>query len=245
MYRLTNEQLKHIQAYVDTAIDALANQGLTFSVDHDMAAWVQLMASSPGTVAVTPSFDPQHSHVHPENCFWSKLENREGKAVACLAMRLFVTDDILEDIRSWRLFFNREPVLDFHVLELVAPYNAPRLSGRVGYSGGFWMHPDLRGRQVSGVFSRAHRALALRHFDLDWACGLNVETPTRHTALKETFGFTGSFSCINGYFPGRRAEGRYQLAYTSRGDMLTLIKDDLAAAAQAETSVERETAAAE
>ena len=86
-------------------------------------------------MAVTPSFDPKHSQVHTGNAFWSKLTNEDGAVLGCLAARLFVTDHILNEIRSGRLFFDREPVIDFHVLDLVEPYNAPRISGRVGYVG--------------------------------------------------------------------------------------------------------------
>ena len=226
MSRLTDEQLTRIQSYLDRALEQLRDLGLGLVVDSDLGEWARFLRAAPGIAAVTTSFDPEHSYVHPGNSFWLRLHDRRDETVGCICFRLFLTDDILPLIRSWRLFFDRTPLLELHPLHLVNPSDIPIIAGRVGYAGGYWLHPDQRGKGLTRLLPRINRALGLRHFDADWVFGLNKDTANRAAMVRDSYGMPNRFSCIDGYFPPRGEDGSYQVVYVHRGEMLRLIYED-------------------
>ena len=132
MARFTDRQLDLLQAYVDKTVMAFGSAGLSFYVESDLAAWADTMRNAPSITAVSPSFDPEHSWLTPANSFWVCLRDGEGEVIGCICSRLFETDDMMQIIRSYRLFFDRKPVLDLRPLRLVAPDDVPIMSGRVG-----------------------------------------------------------------------------------------------------------------
>lgn len=227
MTRLSDEQLRKIQAYMERAIVEVEGMGLRPVVSSDMEAWAGFLAAAPSIAAVTTTFDPQFSYVHPGNCYWLSLRDSRDNVAGCICFRLFLTDDIITLIRSWRLFFDKAPLLEIHPLTLVNPSDIPIISGRVGYGGGYWLHPDYRGRGLSRLLPRMNRALGLRHFDVDWAFGLTKDSEDRATMITD-LGLPNRFSCIRGYFPPRGEHGVYQLIYAQRGEMLRLLYEDLA-----------------
>ena len=244
MSRLTDEQLSRIQAYVDRVIAELKLSGLSLVVGTDLGEWARFMRTAPGIAAVTTTFDPEHSYVHPGNSFWISLRDQAGAIVGCNCFRLFVTDDVLPLIRSWRLFFDRQPLLEMKPLRLVSPSDIPIISGRVGYGGGYWLHPSQRGKGLTRLVPRVCRALGLRHFDVDWVFGLHKETPGRTAMARESYGLPNQFPCIRGYFPPRGEDGAYRIAYIHRGEMLQLIYADAARPGSLTASTPGEEAAA-
>ena len=227
MARFTDRQLELLQTYVDKAIAAFEGAGLRFSVESDLAAWAEVMRAAPSITAVSPSFDPEHSWLTPANAFWVCLRDGSGQVVGCICSRLFETEDMMQVIRSYRLFFDRKPVLDLRPLHLVAPDEVPIMSGRVGYTGGYWLHPDWRGRGLSRLLPRINRALALRHFDLDWLFSLGRDTETWARVAREELAMPNRFSCFDGYFPGRGGHGQYAVFYADRGDLLSVVRTDV------------------
>ena len=230
MSRLNDQQLIHIQAYIDRAIGELRQLGLRLVVGSNLGEWARFMRDAPDIAAVTPSFDPEYSYVHPGNSFWLSLRDERDEIVGCVCMRLFVVDDVMPLIRSWQLFFDRQPLLEVHPLELVNCSDIPIIGGRAGYGGGYWLHPSYRGKGLTRLLPRINRALGLRHFDLDWVFGLNKDTAGRTAMLRESYGIANSFSLIRGFFPPRGAEGAYQLVYVHRGEILRLLYEDAARA---------------
>ena len=151
MARFTDRQLELLQAYVDKVVAAFDEAGLAFTVEGDLREWAETMRAAPSITAVSPSFDPDHSWLTPANSFWVCLRDGSGQVIGCICSRLFETDDMMQIIRSYRLFFDRKPVLDLRPLRLVAPDDVPIISGRIGYTGGYWLHPDWRGRGPYGI----------------------------------------------------------------------------------------------
>lgn len=229
MARFTDRQLDLLQAYVDKTDAAFADAGLQFSVESDLAEWAAVMRAAPSIAAVSPSFDPDQSWLTPANSFWVALRDEAGTVVGCICSRLFETDDMMQIIRSYRLFFDRKPVLDLRPLQLVAPDEVPIIAGRVGYTGGYWLHPDWRSRGLSRLLPRINRALALRHFDLDWLFSLGRDTETWARVAREELAMPNRFSCFDGYFPGRGGYGKYAVFYADRGDLLAVIRQDVEA----------------
>lgn len=227
MARFTDRQLELLQAYVDKVVAAFDEAGLAFTVEGDLREWAETMRAAPSITAVSPSFDPDHSWLTPANSFWVCLRDGSGQVIGCICSRLFETDDMMQIIRSYRLFFDRKPVLDLRPLRLVAPDDVPIISGRIGYTGGYWLHPDWRGRGLSRLLPRINRALALRHFDLDWLFSLGRDTETWARVAREELAMPNRFSCFDGYFPGRGEDGKYAVFYADRGDLLSVIRADV------------------
>lgn len=221
--RLTDDEYLHIQFLIDSLETDLAKIGMRVTVEDDFAEWVAFMETAPGIASVSSTFDPRHSVVTSANAFWIAIRDEVGDVVGCDCLRLFETDDFIEMIRSYRLFFDRKPVMRHRPLALRLPLDMPRLAGRVVYTGGLWVAPSHRGGGLSTAMPRLARALCLRHFAMDWLVGLVRDTPGRAAMGRERFGSLQSVPCFNGYFPPQDRDAAYRLNYTSRWQALQQI----------------------
>ena len=179
MSRLTDEEFLVIQEFIDRSRAELDRRGFTIEIDSDLSKWVRLMRRIPGNLDIASTHDPSKTYIHPANAFWviirerdqklmARLMRREPTIVACLCYRIVETDNIAEEIRTQRLFFDRKPILDFHPVELVEPDKLPVIGGKVGLAGGFWVHPKLRnhGDCPSCVKREARYDSAALHHDI-------------------------------------------------------------------------------
>lgn len=240
--RLTDDDLLEIQTFIDRARAELDARKLTLEVDSDLSQWVKLIKDAPGKVVVASTHDPSKSYVHPGNSFWvivrerdqqflDRLLRRERPIVACLCHRVIETDNIADDVRTHRLFFDRKPVLDFRPVQLALNPNVPVIRGRVGLAGGFWVHPRHRGSKLSNIVSRVTRILSLRHFDIDWSISLVRDTPRRKAMIHNTYGLAHSASLTRGYYPPYGYDLDMQMSYMSRQEMLDQVRAENALAA--------------
>ncbi len=240
--RLTDDDLLEIQMFIDRARAELDARKLTLEVDSDLSQWVKLIKDAPGKVVVASTHDPSKSYVHPGNSFWvivrerdqqflDRLLRRERPIVACLCHRVIETDNIADDVRTHRLFFDRKPVLDFRPVQLALNPNVPVIRGRVGLAGGFWVHPRHRGSKLSNIVSRVTRILSLRHFDIDWSISLVRDTPRRKAMIHNTYGLAHSASLTRGYYPPYGYDLDMQMSYMSRQEMLDQVRAENALAA--------------
>ena len=55
---------------------------------------------------MNPTFDPAHSDLKPNEAFWLQLNDDVGVA-ACVADRLFRTDDFVDELETGRLWYAR------------------------------------------------------------------------------------------------------------------------------------------
>jgi len=236
MSRLTDEDLLQIQTFIDRGRRTLEHQGFSIEIDNDLRKWVKLARRAPGAIGAMSTHDPERCHIHPGNAFWVIVrENarrwwrdplrRKGPIISCLCHRIIETQDILQDIRTHRLFFDKKPSLDFRPVNIVASDNMPVISGRVGLGGGFWVHPKYRGHTVAHTLSRLTRALSLRHFDIDWAIVLVKDTERRKSMI-QGIGVPNSVSVIKGYYPPHGADRDTQLGYMHRDEILRQISEE-------------------
>lgn len=245
MARLSDEDLREIQLSVDRALTELQRRRLTLEVDSDLSKWVELMRHAPGGIDIASTHDPAKSYVHPGNAFWVVVREREQSVlrrllhrnlpiVACLCYRVIETENIAEDIRTQRLFFDRKPILDFHPVEIVKSDNLPVVSGKVGIAGGFWVHPDHRGTKLSNIVSRLTRILSVRHFENDWHVSLVRDTTRRKAMIHNTYGVSHSVSITRGYYPPYGREYDMQMSYMHRDEMLRRVRQENADATKEE-----------
>jgi hypothetical protein len=235
--RLTNNDLIEIQTFIDRARAELDRRKLTLEVDSDLSKWVKLISDAPGKVVVASTHDPSKSYVHPGNAFWiivrerdhrfiDKLLRRERPIVACLCHRVIQTDNIAEEVRTHRLFFDRQPILDYRPVNVVLGDDTPVIGGKVGLAGGFWVHPSHRGSKLSNIVSRVTRVLSLRHFDIDWSISLVRDTPRRKAMIHNTYGLAHSVSITRGYYPPYGYDLDMQMSYMHRDEILDQIRSE-------------------
>jgi len=239
--RLTDDDLMEIQTFIDRARAELDRRKLTLEVDSDLSKWVNLIRYAPGKTVIASTHDPSKSYVHPGNAFWvivrerdrrliDRLLRRDRPVVACLCHRVIQTANIADEVRTHRLFFDRQPILDYRPVNIAIEDNTPIIGGKVGLAGGFWVHPRYRGSKLSNIVSRVTRVLSLRHFDIDWSISLVRDTPRRKAMIHNTYGLAHSTSITRGYYPPYGYDLDMQMSYMHRDEMLGQVRTENAAA---------------
>jgi hypothetical protein len=209
-----------------TYIRRLERDGLYVTISSDMAAWVRMMKAMPKTRVVNPTFDPDCSQLDASNSFWVRITDMADNPVACIANRLFVSDDYVGLIRSWRLWYDRGPT-QVRPLNIVLSDEVPFIEGRVGHHGGLWVHPGHRKRGLSYVLPRLTRALSLSTWDVAWHAGMVFGDLGDSGLPKWGYGYTDMALCIDGYFPVTDRDERVYMTYIDRPAMLQQARRDL------------------
>lgn len=242
MRYLTNEELISVQAFIDLYQSRLDALSLDLQVETDMAHWVSVMRQAPQIAAVNPSYDPARCRLTPYSAFWLNALSH-GRTVACIANRLFVTDDFVGLMRTGRLWSDRPAADRLRPAGLVPLRGRSPFAGRIGHHGGLWVHPDWRGRRLAVLLPRLTRALSLRQFAVDWHCGLTLEALAGHAVPIKAYGYSRQELCIDGHFPVTGRNDRVYLTSISRAEMLAQMDDAVIAAAL--TPGERDSVATE
>ena len=131
--------------------------------------------------------------------------------------------NLLDEVRSHRIFFNRKPILHHYPVVLCVDEEVPILSGHVGYTGGLWVHPDYRGRSISGIIARLCRNLSVHHFLIDWNVGFIADTPSRRNMGLEGYGMAHCAPLLKGTFPLSGEQRDMQMFYMSKEEILAQI----------------------
>lgn len=228
----TDDDLAEIQAFIDVQLKRLAAIGLHLEPDVDMQAYARFLGNVPLALPVPSTHDPERSYLHPGNAYWTKLVDEDGNIVGCNGQRMHETGNLFEDIRTHAFFKDRLPLIHHYPLAFYEDLEFPKLSGRISIGGGMWIHPDWRGghnalggSKIYGVYSPLVRAIALRHFKLDWYCAMYSIRPSR-TALGQTgAGFSNTVNLLKGLFPVQDREANIQFMWMSRVEMLQFIRE--------------------
>lgn len=127
--------------------------------EHNFATWGPLV----------PLFDSRHAQVPNETAFCLFAIDEHGEIVACQAARLFhlVDTDLRTQVELGALFYPLgEPPADERY-SLDVP-EANQISGKITYSGGLWVHPSARGKQLGSILPRISRAYAYGLWNSDY-----------------------------------------------------------------------------
>lgn len=223
---LFDNDLVETQTVIDHAVRRLAKLGLHVEIGDDFAKWVGFMDGVPDPLGVSSTFDPEISDIRNGSAFWVAVKDAEGGIAASHAHRVFDTPNFVEEVRTWRLF-SRIPRLDWQPVQIHNEARAIGISGKVGFGGGLWVHPDWRGEAISGLLSRFSRNLSLRHFGIDWYVGLMVDrTGFDHLGLA-VFGLAHNAMLMSGFYPGRNRQMDIQLLYISREEIIRQNADEI------------------
>lgn len=123
---------------------------------------------------LTSTFCPGVAGSDDSNGYVVLGRDQNGRVVTTHAVRRFDWQGttLKEEAESLRLFYSdpsqKSPGEFFRVF---AP-EAEEITGTVAYTGGVWIHPDVRGGGRAQFIARAARALALARWDVDWVCSL-------------------------------------------------------------------------
>ena len=118
MPTFSDRDLAEIQSFIDTQLNRLAAIGLSLEPESDMTAFSAFLSTAPDAHLVPSTHDPERSHVHPGNAYWTVLRNQHGEIVGCNGQRMYETDDLFEDIRTHAFFKDRLPVIRHYPLPL-------------------------------------------------------------------------------------------------------------------------------
>ena len=227
MYRLTDEQLRSIQAYIDKAEVEMSEIGLRLEISSDMEAWTRFMEGALEIARINTTYDPRYSNANSENCFWISAKDERDEIVGCVCDRVFRTDNFLDQIRNNLLFYDKKPIQRHVELDLVYPPNMQLLSGNVGHGGGLWVRPDYRGTGLSRYLPPLVRALALRHFDLDWNTVVTKNTANRKAMARDRLAYDQQYVCSVGYWPPYDENVEMQFHYIGRDGILAQVEENL------------------
>lgn len=230
----TDQELSYIQSFIDSQLTKLAAIGLELEPSDDMEAFAELLSDAPGAHEVPSTHDPKRSHLHAGNAYWTMLRDSDGQIVGCNGQRMHETTDLFEDIRTHAFFKDRLPVIRHYPLALYENLVFPQISGRISIGGGMWVHPRWRGRhsalagaKIYGIYSPLVRAIALRHFKLDWYCAMYGTTASRTSLGRIGAGFPNAVKLLNGMIPLLDRELDVQFMWMSRTEMLQYIFDSV------------------
>lgn len=225
--RLIKQDFADIQAHIDLTRERLDAYGLTLHVDHDMHAFVDYIGRQEDTHGVPSSHNPKKCYLHPGNSFWVYVRHTAtGDIIGCQAQRLIVTEDFIHDCLAQTLFEDITPSLDASPIGTDDAVQV-LIGGRVMYGGGLYIRPDWRSKGLL-IFNRVSRTIALRHFQADYFCGLQMNSPRRRAMALTGFAFAHVVPFIKGGLPGKPQADDVQLSWSSRQEWMETIRRELA-----------------
>jgi hypothetical protein len=151
---------------------AARDRGVFLSLSTDFELLREVNAHNQGSWhGLAPSFDCAYGGIDRTCGFWLIGRDESGAIVTTQAARFFDmgSDSLADYLTSLRLFYPR-PAEQKLAEEscIVASEAAAQIGGRVVYSGGTWIHPEYRKRQMPMILPRISRALALTLWDTDY-----------------------------------------------------------------------------
>jgi len=218
------------QAFLDRAVDALARNGFSLRLDHNLYSWRhyvrEVMRDHPKTAMIaSTTFDPDHSTFTKAHCYWIEVEDTALQRVGCIACRMFSTDDYLQLVRSQRLWSDKDFEFKREAVRLIAP-SLPLLSGMIGHHGGLWIEPEFRRNGLSVFLPRICRALSIRQWAVDWHCGSVLDHLVARGVPTRKYGYPHCVPLIDGYLPHMQQEGKLWLTYISQEEMLQQLSEE-------------------
>jgi GNAT superfamily N-acetyltransferase len=224
--RPTVDELTLVQRYVERVRNRACQRGLALHLDNDVDAFVDFLGAQEATHGVSSIHDPAHSYITPDNFLWMRIDDG-GTGVCCHAIRLVETDDLIAEVLTHRIFGNLAATLDFQDVELYPEAWQIDIAGRVVIGGGLWVHPGHRGRDYSALFRKLLRVVAIRHFRLDYYASFIRNTNSRKAWVLGSYGSPNAIPLLHGYYPPYRRPLDVQLAYASRPEILSRIREEL------------------
>ena len=208
---ITHEPKVLLRTLFDRGEKAVAERGIRLTVHDDMALLGERHREFPDLARDRPlpsQLDVAYCALPPGRAFWIEGIDAGGRTVLTHACRLFdwSDTDLEAEGLALRIFYDHperhaRPGRD---LTLASPMPV-RITGRVAYVGGLWVHPDLRRRGLAGIVPRLGRGAAHARWAPDFGFSHVVDT-LLDAGLDEVYGYRNRHR-------GLRFRNRYDRAY--------------------------------
>jgi hypothetical protein len=176
MQPLTDAEFVVVQRFSQMMSEKIAGVGVDVHVESNFKEYASLRRSLSPDEVLSPTWDPDYSNLTFHNSFWLRAVDAQGQTVATMAQRFLDTpSSFLEEILAERLWHDRGRA-DVHgrfgVVDCAA---AEHLRGRIGHSGGLWIDPRWRKRNLSGLLDHLSRGLLLKNFWFDHTTAVIID----------------------------------------------------------------------
>jgi hypothetical protein len=188
---LAPEDFAIAEAFCDLMLEKLARTGVKVTIESDFEEFVRLRLDASPETPMNTTYDPARVALSLRNAFWFRVRDAEGALVAMIAHRAFDTVDLFHDIASVRLWHDRPAPAAPYVFRALDLEAARGIRGRVAHSGGLWIHPDWRKRNLSGHLDHLGRALMVRNFWFDHMTAFIVDKLAATGIGIRQYGFPG------------------------------------------------------
>lgn len=167
MTPLSSTDFVTVQRFCQMMSEKIAAVGLDVFVETDFREYMRLRRELAPDAVLNPTYDPDYSDLTLHNSFWLRAVDPVGNTACTMAQRVIDTDCFLDEIRTMRLWHDRGRTDVRGWVEVVECAEAEALSGRIGHSGGLYIAPPWRRRNLSGLLDHLSRGLLLKNFWFD------------------------------------------------------------------------------
>lgn len=180
-----------LDSFFSVALAWIREQGFDMDIDTNMRNWASFVENALANDGANPAFNPDASGPH-HDAFWVNL-TFGGRTVATMAQRRIDCEEgYYEFLRSGRLWGNRINPIDILIRH-------PGVQGRVGHSGGLYVHPDFRRLGLSWYLPRVVQARAILEWGLSFIGSTHFEVLSK-VGIVKNYGFQSKQLIVDGYF---------------------------------------------
>lgn len=222
---ITEADIELINGYSAKVKAAAAALGLTLHYSSDPHSFVEFLGKQPETHGVSSVHDPQYSEILRREFAWLRADDQEGRGVCSHAIRVIETTCFIEEVITQRLYGDIEVPDHWEDVELYPEARELNIAGRVAFGGGLWVHPDWRGRDLSGLLRKVLRVVSLPRLNWAWYFSTYMNTPNRKEWAKGDGWNPISVPLSRGYYRPYREKLDVILAGASREQTLALLRE--------------------
>ncbi len=222
---ITEADLALINAYAAKVRADAASVGLDLHYDSDPHSFVEFLSQQTETHGVSSAHDPQFTDILRREFAWLRADDQEGRGVCCHAIRVVETASFIEDILTQRLYGDIEVLDHWEDVELYPEARELKIAGRVAFGGGLWVHPDWRGKDLSGMLRKVLRVVSLPRLNWDYYFSTYRNTANRREWAKGDGWNPVSVPLSRGYYRPYREKLDVILAGASREQTLALLRE--------------------
>ncbi|MEZ5824579.1 MAG: hypothetical protein R3C97_07500 [Geminicoccaceae bacterium] len=220
-----------LQRVIEQLLDGLAEQDIGLVVLRDFSAFETACARFRTRQSFPAVRSPARRRASE---FWLRLESPTGQGLATVAANIVETDDLFEDVRTGRLWFE-DGFAGYCGLESITCIPPSRLlSGRLSVVGVHFAEGVRMSDETVWNISRLSQALAFKHQDSDFTVMLPDSAIDSANLRMLQATFERSEPCIDGLMPFAENDVSLPLMHSGRNEFMSWALETIAAETHAE-----------
>ena len=221
-FSLTDKEFGLLQLSIEVLQQKIAALGLNLIVEKDFEKLITILRSNKAGV-INPSIDPRRHAIGPED-FWLNVVDHNGRTVACIAARIYETDNFTDLVVNGQLF-DRNGLQAFVGDERIEVLETShRIEGKVNYAAGLWVHNSWRRKGLSLILPYLSRSLAIRNYGADYSCGYHLSSLALSRLPIDIYGYAHQELSYKGYYPPANGYEEMHLGYVDIEESLDRIR---------------------